>query len=168
MANQPNNLILGEGVFSIGVTDIGLTRGGGKFIVETNFKPIEADGDRGLVKGRIRKIGSTAKLEMNALELLPANLSNMYPATEVSTVSTTDTFTAKVDIEDTDYNTVTWTGLTKGGRGVKITIDNAINLENIEWGLVDKEEIIAQLIYTGTYLEASRTTEPWKVEFTGV
>ena len=168
MANQPNNIVLGEGVFAIGTTDIGLTRGGGTFTVEREYREIPADGDYGIVKGRLEKVRSIPKLVMNALELLPANLPKMYPATKVETLTTTDTITAKENIEDTDYqDVVTWTGKTKGGRGVKITIENAINLENIDWSLVDKDEIVAQLTYTGTYLETARTTEPWKVEFTG-
>jgi hypothetical protein len=163
----PDDILLGEGVFAIGTVDIALTRGGGKFIVEREFRPIPADGDMGPVKGRQTKTKSVPKLTMNALELLPANLPNMYAATKVTTVTTTDTFTGKADIEDADYQTVTWTGKTKGGRGVKITLDNAINLENIDWSLIDKDEVIASLTYTGAYTEADRITEPWKVEFTG-
>jgi len=166
-ANQPNNLVLGDGVFAIGATDIGITRGGGAFVVEREYRDIEADGDYGPVKGRQRKVKSVPKLTINALELLPANLPKMYAATKNTTVTTTDTFTGKADIEATDYQTVTWTGKTKGGRGVKITLDNAINLENLDWALVDKDEIVAQLTYTATYLETDRTAEPWKVEFTG-
>lgn len=161
-----SDIILGYGVFAIGSTAVGLTRGGGTFTVEREYREILADGDFGPVKGRITKISSRAKLTLNALELLPANLELLYPATDVATASGKDTLTATADIADANYNaTVTWTGATKAGRGVKITLENAINLENIEWALVDKDEIVATITYTATYLDSARTTEPWKIEY---
>jgi hypothetical protein len=167
--SAPEAIVLGEGVFSIGLVDIGLTRGGGQFVVEREYREIAADGDFGPVKGRIRKDRSVAKLTVNALELLPANLPNMYPATTLTNVATApikDTLTATADIETTDYNTtVKFTGKTKGGRSIIIELSNAINLENLDWSLVDKDEVVAALTYTATYLETARTTEPWKIEF---
>lgn len=162
------DIVLGDGVFSIGATDIALTRGGGKFVVERKYKQIEADGDRGPVKGRIRVESSVAKLTVNTLEILPANLPKMYPATQIANVTgppEKDTFTAATDVTDADYSTVKFTGVTKGGRSVIITLDNAINMENLDWSLVDKDEVVPSLTYTGAYLENSRKTEPWKVEF---
>lgn len=165
----PDDIILGDGVFAVGGTDIALTRGGGQFVVEREYREIAADGDYGPVKGRIRKTRSVAKLTVNVLEMLPANLAKMYPATEnINDIGppVTDTFDAKSDVEAADYqSTVTWTGATKGGRSVVITIENGINLENLDWSLVDKEEIIPQITYTATYLETARTTEPWKVVY---
>jgi hypothetical protein len=161
--------ILGEGTFSIGAVDVATTRGGGQFMVEREYRQVLADGDMGPVKGRIRKIRSVAKLVMNTLEVLPANLEKFYPAVDnVNAVGPpiTDTVKAKEDIEDADYNTITWTGVTGGGREVVITLDNAINLENIDWTMIDKEEVIPQLTFTATYLPATRKTEPWNIVFT--
>ena len=31
--------------------------------------------------------------------------------------------------------------------------------------MVDKDEIVAALTYTATYLEANRKKEPWKIDF---
>lgn len=165
----PADIILGEGVFAIGGTDVALTRGGGQFTVERTYREILADGDYGPVKGRIKKTSSRAKLAMNALELLPANLPKMYPATTNTNADgppETDTWTGKADIEDADYSTVTWTGKTVGGRSVVITLSNAICLENIDFSLVDKEEIVPAVTFTAAYLESARTTEPWNVVFT--
>jgi hypothetical protein len=159
------DIVLGKGVFSIGEVDIGLTRGGGRFTIERTYRRQQADGDKGPVKGRVTIDESIAKLNLKALELLPANIPKLYPATKVATATGTDTITAKSDIEDTDYNTVTWTGRTKEGRPVKITLENAINLENIDWPLVDKDEIIAEITYTATYTDDARDAEPWKIEY---
>jgi len=139
----------------------------GTLTIEREYRTIGADGDYGPVKGRIRKIKSVAKLLMNALEILTTNIPKMYPATKVTTELGTDTITGKSDIEDADYNdTITWTGKTTEGRGVVITLKNAINLENIDWDIVDKEEIVAALTYTAAYDPAERTIEPWDIEFT--
>lgn len=164
-----NDIILGDGVFAIGGVDIGLVRGGGQFVVEREYREIEADGDYGPVKGRIRKIRSRARLVVNALEVLAENIPKMYPATQVTSDEgppAVDTVTAKADIEDGDYNeTVTFTGRTQGGRAVVITVENAINLENIDWTMTDKEEVVPQLTFTATYLPEARDVEPWSVEW---
>ena len=62
-------ILLGAGVITVGVTPVGLTRGGSSFEVERDFRPIEADGDRGPVKGRIIIETEEAKLSVNMLEL---------------------------------------------------------------------------------------------------
>ena len=48
-----DKILLGYGVVSVGLTPIGLTRGGSVFTVEREYRNIEADGDKGPVKGRI-------------------------------------------------------------------------------------------------------------------
>lgn len=159
------DIILGYGVFSIGNVDIALSRGGGSFQVEETWRHIEADGDRGPVKGRTVLDSSVPKLTVNVLEILPSNLPKMYPGTTLTTVAGTDTLTGKFDIGDADYNTVKWTGKTASGRSVIITVDNATNLENFDWALADKDEIIPSLTYTGHYLETARNVQPWKIEF---
>ena len=160
------NIILGEGIFTIGGIDVGLVRGGGRFTVEREYRQVEADGDYGPVKGRIRKTKSTAKLTMSNLEILPSNLSLLHPATKVVSAGGVDAWSAKRDVEAVDYNsTVTWTGRTMEGRPVKIELQNAINLENIDWPLVDKDEVVSEATYTATYDPLNREEEPWGVEF---
>ena len=164
----PNNIILSDGVFSIGSTPIALTRGGGKFTLEREYRTIEADGDFGKVKGRVRCIKSEAKLVMNALEIIPANLKTFYPAMALDTSSSAghSIITGTLAVVDADFNTtVSWSGYTKAGKAVVITLNNAINLENIDWALVDKEEVIAELTYTACYAETARSSEVWSINF---
>jgi hypothetical protein len=175
----PNDIILGDGVFSIGQTtsamvDVALTRGGGAFSVEREYRNIEADGDYGPVKGRQRVTKSVAKLNMKALEIVPYRMDEYYPsisasATGALTAGGTCTVTGNPlssNITSADYSIVSWTGYTKGGTKAYIELQNAINLENISWPLVDKDEVIAELNFTSTYQSTQRTTEPWKVVFT--
>jgi len=174
--SAPADIILGDGVFSVGasssdVVAIALTRGGGNFTVEREHRIIEADGDYGPVKERIRLIKETAKLNMKGLEIVPAYMEDYYPASSASATagSTTSTFTTRslsTNITSEDYQCVQWQGYNKAGRSVLISLDNAINLENLSWDLIDKEEIINELTFSATYGGTSRTTAPWKVYFT--
>lgn len=167
--SNPQRLLLGHGVYSIGETPVGLTRGGGQFVVEKEYRNIEADGDRGPVKGRINQDKSTAKLTVNALEVITENIPKMYAAVKSTKAleGQKTIVTGKGKIEDSDYNDmVKWTGKTKGGRSVVIKLYNAINLENFDWSLADKDEVVAALTFTGCYLEDSQEGyEPWEIEY---
>lgn len=68
-------ILLGVGKFHLGTSEsdavyVGLTRGGGSFIVEREFREINADGDPGLVKGRVEKEMARPKMTLNALQWL--------------------------------------------------------------------------------------------------
>lgn len=68
-------MILGVGKFYLGTsaTDaqlVGLTRGGGSFVVEREFRDINADDDPGAVAGRISKDSARPKLKLVALQWL--------------------------------------------------------------------------------------------------
>lgn len=162
-----DEIVLGHGVFAIGATDIGLTRGGGAFSVEREIREITADGDYGPVKGRMSLDREVATLTVNALKFDPADLSKLYPALTVdSTTVGTDAITSNVAIADTDYNAaITWTGRTTSGRSVIITLNNAINIEGIDWSLVDKDEVVPEITFTAAYDPATRAAAPWKIEY---
>lgn len=75
-------IVLGVGKFYIGTSStdaeyVGLTRGGGSFIVEREFREINADEDPGLVADRIEKEMARPKLTLNALQWL-TKVSTLY------------------------------------------------------------------------------------------
>jgi len=76
-------ILLGAGRLYVDNNLIALSRGGGQFTVEREFRNINADGDRGPVKGRVVCEGATAKLSMNVLTML-GNVQNLYSCIEVS------------------------------------------------------------------------------------
>lgn len=76
-------IILGAGKFKVGGTTVALTRGGGKFTSEKSFREINADGDRGPVKGRIVLDGARASLTLNALTFL-TSMNTLNTAVNVS------------------------------------------------------------------------------------
>jgi hypothetical protein len=157
-----DKILLGMGVVTIGTTPIGLTRGGSAFVIEREYRNIEADGDRGVVKGRTVIDSENAKLTVNGLELFTAaDMTKYYPGMSVVTNKMTSTLT----IVEGDYNDVTWVGKTKDGKAVTIKVENALNLSNLEWTLEDKSEVVPSLEFTATYDEAARDVAPWNVEF---
>jgi len=173
-----SDIILGDGVFTIGATTtataIALTRGGGSFTVEREYRQIEADGDYGPVKDRIRLVKSVPKLNIKSLEWLPNQFEVYHPSisgtlTATLTGGVTATITGRgltTNITTQDYNTVTWTGYTRARTSVFIQLDNAINLENIDFSMVDKEEVLHDMTFTAAYGSTSRNTEPWRIIYT--
>lgn len=79
-------ILLGAGVVSIGGIDVGLTRGGSQFTVEREFREINADGDRGVVKGRVVIDASRATLTVNALTWLK-DIDHVFAAIDVATTA---------------------------------------------------------------------------------
>ena len=82
-------ILLGVGKFYIGTTKddavyVGLTRGGGSFVVEREFRDINADDDPGSVKDRISKDTGRPKLKLNMLQWL-SKVSNLYSCIQVKT-----------------------------------------------------------------------------------
>lgn len=159
-------IILGLCKFSIDDVDIALTRGGGKFLVEREYRPMEADGMMAPGEGLISCDREVPKITLNALTILKgADMTKLYPAlksTEVTSpasgvgekagdkAGTVITSTDGVVISASDYHTIRIIGKTATGKGIEITIEKAINLENIDWNFAPKDEVIAALTYTGT------------------
>lgn len=160
-------IMLGCGVVSVGGVPLGLTRGGSTFTVEREFRNIEADCDRGPVKGRVLIDTEVPKLTVNALEPFAMDeIKSYYPGLDVDTAeSTYDEVTGTLSIVAGDYKDISFVGSTKDGKAVTIEIDDALNLANLEWGLEEKSEVIATLEFTGHYNETARTTPPWRVKF---
>lgn len=81
---KPSNMLLGEGSFYIGTVCVGCCRGGGQFSVERKYRDVKVDGDMGSVMGRIALDSSIPKLKINMLEIISANLTKLYPATQIT------------------------------------------------------------------------------------
>ena len=78
-----DSIILGAGKLYIGQNLVALSRGGGSFNVTREYRRINADGDRGPVKGRVVMETSEATLTMNVLTVL-ASIADLYTSIETS------------------------------------------------------------------------------------
>lgn len=75
-------------------------------------------------------------------------------------------------IASEDFKEVTITGKTKGGQPVRILIENALNMGNLEWTFAEKGEVVPAIefeaCYSNTDSQADETTAcPWKIEIDG-
>ena len=157
-----DKILLGTGIFSIGGVPIGLTRGGGLFEVQREWRDIEADGDRGSVEGRQVIDKERPFLSVNKLSnMAPAELLKFYPGLK----NTTGTVTGTLIVLPGDYVDVSWVGKTKDGKGVTINVTKALNKNNLSWNLEDKNEVVDELNYEGHYVDTARETPPWSVVF---
>lgn len=81
------------------------------------------------------------------------------------------TYTGSGKITDSDYHTVKVVGKTKSDNAVTITLNNAINLGGIDLSMVEKDDTVAELTFTGTYdntdATSNSTDETWKIEIEG-
>ena len=82
-------ILLGVGKFYVGEASesaacVGLTRGGGSFVVEREYREINADEDPGAVEGRIVQEAGRPKLKLNALQWL-TKITELYTGIKTTT-----------------------------------------------------------------------------------
>lgn len=77
-------------------------------------------------------------------------------------------------VSTADFHTLTWTGKTKNGKAVTITLNNAIMMDNIDWTMVEKDDTVAKLTFTGSYANTDYMVstmgdyeEPWSITYAG-
>lgn len=77
-------------------------------------------------------------------------------------------------VTSADFKNVTWTGKTKGGKSVVITLSNAIMMDNIDLTMVEKDDTVAALTFTAAYSNtnymastAGDFEEPWQIAYSG-
>lgn len=88
---EPGNgeILLGVGKFYIGTSKadaqcVGLTRGGGSFVVEREYREINADEDPGAVEGRLDQTSGRPKLKLKMLQWL-TKISTLYSGMKTTT-----------------------------------------------------------------------------------
>lgn len=77
-------------------------------------------------------------------------------------------------VSTADFHDIVWTGKTKSGKAVTITLKNAIMMDNIDWSMVEKDDTVAKLTFTATYANTDYMVstegdyeEPWSITFAG-
>lgn len=166
LVNDPSSIFLGKGIFRIDGNVFGATQGGGKFTLEREYRSTAVDGAKGTLKGLTYNEGSTPKLEISNLEVINDDFIKRHPALQVSTTDDKKVITGRDEIKEDDYHTVEFVGHTKSGKEVIIKVENAINLENIEFDLKEKSEVIDTCTFTGTYpIDCESDYEPWNITY---
>ena len=114
--STPENIVFGAGTIHKGLkledgkwnfeeSLIGATQGGSKLSIIPEVINIEADGALVKVKGLTKKIGETATMEVNLLELTPDILADVTMGNIASSLEFTGYFeiTSKANIDHNDY-----------------------------------------------------------------
>lgn len=152
---------------------LGATRGGSTFTIETEQKEMKFDGAKGPVKGDKRIIGVKATMVVNFVEhstdllkmVLAGSSSAAYPAAPAT--KTHDEITRELQIALTDYLTdLTILAECSGSDDpVVCGIMNALSTGPFEFALADNEETGCVLTMTGHFDPDDLETEPWFVRF---
>ena len=157
MSDKKQEIILGLGKFSIydGETKVPIayTRGGGAFTVERVYRPITFDGLKAYASQEMIVIDEeNVNMEMNMLSIFTdSDLTFLYPAMKAETGADGTTITSNDDlaIKTEDYRKVEWEGITNTGKPVVITIENAVNVSNVDWKMTDRDEVLQTISYKG-------------------
>lgn len=177
-ADTPKNIMLGAGTIHRGFTLadgkwnfeeslIGATSGGSKFSIVPEFMDIEVDGALVKVKGLQQKVGETATMEVNFVEMTPDLLKMCVVGdTAVSTDFEGYTeITSRARIQESDYiENLAYVGKKTDGTPIIVIFDQAICTSGLEVEGKNKEAGV----FKGTFecvadLTPEADTLPWRI-----
>jgi len=120
---------------------LGVTRGGGSFVVQKELRSPEVDGKRYPFKGSDFVDSIEAYLSGTLLEVVPNNFKLLLGTGDVNTSGKKTTVTMHTAIESSDYiSHLCWVGDLADGRVVLIELDNAFNTADFNLTFTDKGE----------------------------
>lgn len=156
-----------EGAWNFDESLICATSGGSKLSIVPEFYDVPVDGALVKVKGLTVKVGETAKLEINPIELKPEILNMAVIGDE--TVSTTAAgyteMKSRSTIKEGDYvKNLGYVGKTIEGKPIIIIFDNALCTSGLELEGKNKEAAVPKFTFE-CYAELTpeADTLPWHI-----
>ena len=178
--NTPKTVMLGAGTIHRGLTFNGdawnfeeslicATSGGSKLTIKPEFYDVPVDGALVKVKGLTVKVGETATLEINPIELKPdiinmAVIANKAAATEATGYTE---LTSRAQIAEGDYvEDMGYVGKTIEGKPIIIIFDNALCTSGLELEGKNKEAAVPKFTFE-CYADLSpeADTLPWHIYY---
>lgn len=145
------------------------TSGGSKVSIVPEFYDVPVDGALVKVKGLFAKVGETATLEINPIELTPEILNMAVIAnTEASTTATGYTeMTSRAVINEGDYvENLAYVGKTIEGKPIIIKFDWAICTSGLELEGKNKEAAVPKFTFECVAdLSPEADTLPWHIYY---
>lgn len=145
------------------------TSGGSKVSIVPEFYDVPVDGALVKVKGLFAKVGETATLEINPIELTPEILNMAVIAnTEASTTATGYTeMTSRAVIAEGDYvENLAYVGKTIEGKPIIIKFDWAICTSGLELEGKNKEAAVPKFTFECVAdLSPEADTLPWHIYY---
>lgn len=175
--NTPKNILLGAGTIHSGLqytsnawnfeeSLIGATSGGSKLSIVPEFYDVPVDGATVKVKGLTVKVGETATLEINSVEL---NENLLKLALVASSAAATESgyteLTSKRLIETGDYiSNLAFVGKKMNGEPIIVILKNALCTSGLELESKNKEAAIPKLVFECyADLSSEADTLPWRI-----
>ena len=176
----PKTVMLGAGTIHKGLTFnasawnfeeslICATSGGSKLSIKPEFYDIPVDGALVKVKGLTAKVGETATLEINPIELTPevVGMAVIADSKASETAQGYTELTSRAVINEGDYvQKLAYVGKTIEGKPIIIVFDNALCTSGLELEGKNKEAAIPKFTFE-CYADLSpeADTLPWHIYY---
>lgn len=178
--NTPKTIMLGAGTIHKGLTFsasvwnfeeslICATSGGSKLSITPEFYDIPVDGAVVKVKGLTVKVGETATLEINPIELTPEILKMAVIGDEAASAEATgyNEITSRAVINTGDYvSNLGYVGKTIEGKPIIIIFNNALCTSGLELEGKNKEAAVPTFTFECfADLSPEADTLPWHIYY---
>ena len=147
---------------------VGATKGGSSVKIEPTFYTVEPDGSSVAVKNFKRKIGETATMEVNLLELNADMLkASVIGADGVSEIDGMSLIESKGDIVEGDYwENIAFVGETLDGKNIIVILPNALCTSGLTIEGKNGEENVGNFTFEcHSDANESLTTLPYKIYY---
>ena len=148
---------------------VGATKGGSTLTITPEFYSVEPDGSTVAIKDFKRKVGETATLEVNFLELTKDLIKSAVVGTEGTSDDSTnyDLIESKADIVEGDYwENIAFVGETLDGKNIIVILDNALCTSGLSLEGKNKEEGVGKYTFEcHADAETSLTTLPYHIYY---
>lgn len=178
--NTPKTIMLGAGTIHKGLTFsesawnfeeslLCATSGGSKLSIVPEFYDVPVDGANVKVKGLTAKVGETATLEINPIELTPDILKMALIGDEAAAEDATgyNEIKSRATIQQGDYVTkLGYVGKTIEGKPIIIIFDNALCTSGLELEGKNKEAAVPAFTFECfADLSPEADTLPWHIYY---
>ena len=179
-ANTPKTVMLGAGTIHKGLTFSGnawnfeeslicATSGGSKLSIVPEYYDVPVDGALVKVKGLTVKVGETATLEINPIEMKPEILKMAVIGDEKASETATGytELTSRATVNEGDYvENLGYVGKTIEGKPIIIIFDNALCTSGLELEGKNKEAAVPKFTFECfADLTPEADTLPWHIYY---
>ena len=148
---------------------VGATKGGSTLTITPEFYSVEPDGSTVAIKDFKRKVGETATLEINFLELTKDLIKSAVIGAEGTSDDSTnyDVIESKDNIAEGDYwENIAFVGETLDGKNIIVILDNALCTSGLSLEGKNKEEGVGKYTFEcHADAETSLTTLPYHIYY---
>lgn len=155
--DTPKSIVFGAGTIHKGLTFsvdswnfqeslYGATSGGTKLTITPEFVDIEVDGMNVKTKGLTQKVGESASIETNCVEITPELIKQSIIGKDGTGVTGFKEIVSKDKIEESDYvSKFGYVGKTLSGKPIIVIFDNALCTSGLELEGKNKENSVVKL-----------------------